>query len=72
MPDYSKYSDEDLLVFLKKDDHAAFAEIFNRYDALLFNFAYKKVRDKDEAKDILQEVFVRLWNNRSVLELKIQ
>lgn len=71
MPDYSKYSDEDLLVFLKKDDHAAFAEIFNRYDALLFNFAYKKVRDKDEAKDILQEVFVRLWNNRSVLELKI-
>lgn len=70
MPDYSKYNDDDLLIFLKEDNHSAFTEIFNRYNPLLFSFAYKKVKDKDEAKDIMQEVFVKLWNNRSALELK--
>lgn len=71
MPDYRKYSDENLIVLLKQDDHAAFSEIFNRYHSMLFNFAYKKIGDKEETKDLMQEVFVKFWNNRAALELKI-
>jgi len=62
--------DQELCALLKEGNEKAFAEIFNHYQALLFDFAYKRIRDKDEAKDIVQEIFVRLWNNRAELQIK--
>jgi RNA polymerase sigma-70 factor (ECF subfamily) len=62
--------DQRLCALLKEGDEKAFASIFNRYQAPLFDFAYKRIRDKDEAKDIVQEIFVRLWNNREELQIK--
>ncbi len=62
--------DQELCALLKEGDEKAFARIFNRYQGPLFDFAYKRIRDKDEAKDIVQEIFVRLWNNREGLKIK--
>ncbi len=62
--------DQELCALLKEGNEKAFAEIFNRYQAPLFDFAYKRIRDKDEAKDIVQEIFVRLWNNRADHQIK--
>lgn len=47
------------------EDASAFEEIFLRYEPLLLNFVYKKINDRDEAKDVLQDIFIQLWNNRS-------
>ncbi len=68
---YKEYSDPELIHFIKSDDERAFTEIFNRYQPLLYDFAYKKIRDQEESKDIIQEIFVNLWNNRKSFELKI-
>src|SRR5690606_18412305 len=65
------FSDQDLTALLKEGNEEAFSKIFNRYQSLLFDFAYKRIHDKDEAKDIVQEIFVRLWNNRADLEIRI-
>lgn len=62
--------DQELFALLKKGNEKAFADIFNRYQASLFDFAYKRIRDKDDAKDIVQEIFVRLWNNRADLQIR--
>lgn len=62
--------DQELFALLKEGNEKAFADIFNRYQAPLFDFAYKRIRDKDEAKDIVQEIFVRLWNNRADLQIR--
>lgn len=62
---YSKYSDQELIGLLKAEDTAAFEEMFLRYEPLLLNFVYKKIKDRDEAKDILQEIFIQVWNNRN-------
>lgn len=51
-------------------DELAFAEVFSRYRSLLYNFAYKKLRDKDGAKDIVQDLFIRLWSIDNDFELK--
>ncbi len=63
-------SDQNLTALLKEGDEKAFSEIFKRYQALLFDFAYKRIHDKDESKDIVQEIFVRLWNNRAEIEIR--
>lgn len=66
MTDYSGYTDKELTVFLKEgDDHAAYVEIYDRYQALLYVYACKIVKDQDEAEDIVQEIFVSLWDKRS-------
>src|ERR1700761_5935849 len=58
------FSDEELTVLLKDGDHSAYAEIYQRYHGLLFIYANKKLNDKEAAKDLIQEIFLNLWNNR--------
>jgi RNA polymerase sigma-70 factor (ECF subfamily) len=69
MATYSDYSDQELAVLLKGGDRFAFAEIFERYNDLLYAHAYNKLRYKEEARDIVQDVFVKLWNRHERFEL---
>ncbi|MDB5141654.1 MAG: polymerase subunit sigma-70 [Mucilaginibacter sp.] len=57
-------SDLDLTILLKDDDHGAYEEIYRRYHMLLYLYAYKKLKDKEAAKDLIQEIFLALWNKR--------
>lgn len=65
------YLDQDLQFasLLQGGDEFAYAEIFKRYNSLLYTFAFKRIRDEDEAKDIVQDVFLKLWQNRESLVL---
>ena len=53
-----------ILKELKKGDHAAFEEIFERYSKPLFQFSLNYLKSKEAAEDIVQEVFIKIWNNR--------
>jgi len=44
-----------------------FEKLFKSHNHELCNLAFNLVRDKDAAKDIVQEVFLKLWNNRNTL-----
>ncbi len=70
MADYSKYSDPELAERFRFGDDDAFKEIYIRYDKLLYIFAVKKLRDEEEAMDVVQDVFVWLLNNREKVALK--
>jgi RNA polymerase sigma-70 factor (ECF subfamily) len=70
MADYSVHTDQELLVLLKQGSQAAFAEIYNRYSGLLYVYAFKLTADTDATKDITQELFISLWDNKEALELK--
>ncbi len=70
MTDYSGYTDHELMALLKQGDGLAFTEIYNRYSGLLYVYAFKLTADGDAAKDITQELFISLWDNRETLELK--
>lgn len=52
------------LISLKKGDQKAFTVIFDRFYGLLFVHATKLLSDQDEAKDVVQELFEKLWNQR--------
>jgi len=70
MERYSSHSDQQLVALLKGSDRKAFSEIYERYHALLFAYAYHKLLNKQEAQDIVQEVFITLWENRETFVLK--
>jgi RNA polymerase sigma-70 factor (family 1) len=57
-------SELDLISLLKQGNEAAFEEIYLRYESLLYIYAYRKLQNKQEAQDVVQEVFIALWNNR--------
>jgi len=67
MPLYRKYADHTLVNLLKQDDQLAYTEIFERYSRILVNHAYKMLGNRDEANDVVQEVFLSIWNKRSEL-----
>lgn len=67
--DFKKASDKELLSFLKEDKETAFNEIFFRYWEKLFVSADKLLNDEDAAKDVVQNVFIKLWKNRSEIEI---
>jgi len=64
MDDLRTVSDHDLIQLLKESDHSAYQEIYERYFHLLFVHALKKVRDEEQAKDVVQDVFANLWFKR--------
>lgn len=66
---YKQLDDQELVAFIKNDDQQAYAEIYQRYFRVLFIHAYKKLQDKEEARDLIQELFVTLWTKRESLLL---
>lgn len=55
---------------LKKGDQAAFINIYNEFWESLYAISYNRVRSKEVAEDILQEVFTNLWKTREILNIK--
>ena len=54
-------SDHQLIEATKKGDEAAFAEIVNRYRNPLTNYLFRMLNDYEEAVDLAQETFVRVY-----------
>lgn len=46
-----------------------FQQLFQDYYAVLCNFVYQYVQDRDTCEDLVQSVFVRLWENRKTIEI---
>ena len=63
-------SEERLLKLLKDDNLAAFDEIFNRYWNRLFISTQHMLNNKEVAEDVVQEVFVDLWERRNVVKVE--
>jgi RNA polymerase sigma-70 factor, ECF subfamily len=53
----------------RSDDEIAFELLFRKYYVRLCGFANKFIFDTDEAEEIVQEVFLNIWNKRDHLKL---
>jgi RNA polymerase sigma-70 factor (ECF subfamily) len=54
---------EELACTARGGDRHAFEALVRRYQRRVFGLAYQHLRDPDEAQDLAQEVFVRLYRN---------
>ena len=65
MPETKKYSEKELIHLLKKRDQVAFSYLYDNYSGALFGIIYRMLEDRQLAEDVLQEAFVKIWNNFS-------
>ena len=66
---YTGFSDAELFNLLKEDDQGAYLEIYDRYKVLLQNHAIRKLAQMDDVEDIIQELFLDLWEKRANIHL---
>lgn len=61
---YRIKSDKELVVLLNSNDEAAFRELYIRYKDRLWNYIFAFLKAVDESDDLIQEIFIQLWELR--------
>lgn len=61
-------TDDELMKRVRRDDQEAFRVLYDRYKSQLFIYCLRMMNDRDAAKDVLQEVFIRVHANRERYE----
>ena len=68
MKDIILYSDEDLMQEIKADNMFAFDILYKKYCKKVYKFGYSILKSKEEAENLMQDVFLSLWVNRHKVE----
>lgn len=68
MTDLTKIDDKTLIVQLKNNNVQAFDRLFEKYSDKLYNFSCSILKNEEDAKEIVQEVFFRLWSERKKID----
>jgi RNA polymerase sigma-70 factor, Bacteroides expansion family 1 len=61
-------SERELLLQLKAGDEGSFAQLYALYSPRMYGFLLKLTKREETAREILQEVFIRLWERRGTLD----
>ncbi len=63
-----------LAKLLAEGEHVALKTLYDDYSRRIYGFCVKSNLSQEDAKDVLQEVFVRIWNQRKTLtpDIKIE
>ncbi len=65
MQDFSQYCDEDLMQEIKADNMFAFDALYGKYCKRVYKFGYSIIKSREEAENLMQDVFLNLWETRS-------
>ena len=59
--------EQELLLLLKKGDKDAFTALYNKYWNQVYNFCRLYLISKEDAEEVVQEVFTKLWTSRDMI-----
>ncbi len=62
------YNEQELILLLQKGDESAFEKIYAQYSQRLLGALIKLVKSENLACELLQDVFIRVWNNREQID----
>lgn len=60
--------DKALLISLSEGDELAFVKIYNQYRYKVYTYAYQLSKSADTAEEIVQNVFIRIWQKRAQID----
>lgn len=63
------HTDLELFSKLTRDDKQSFSELFHRYYSALCLFAVRFLGDEEQSRELVQEVFVQLWEKRRQIRI---
>lgn len=61
-------SNSELILLIQKDDRVAFYLLYERYCRRLHGFVLRYIKQKEDAEEIVQEVFVKIWESRNKID----
>lgn len=64
-------SDFDIINGLKTGDKRALTVLYNNYWKVLYISSYNLLKDKEVCEEIIQDVFIDIWNKRDKLDIKV-
>lgn len=70
MSRYDKLPDDELVPLLLQGDESAYTEIYYRYYAPLYIHVFNKLRNREESRDIVHDLFSQLWQKRTALAIQ--
>ena len=53
---------KELIEKLRRGDKNAFRELYARYSQVVYNLAFRMLRSREEAEEVVQEIFLQVWN----------
>ncbi len=62
-------SNKELLLLIQKDDKVAFYNLYERYGKRLYGFVLRFLKQEADAEEIVQEVFIKIWESRSKIDI---
>ena len=65
------YEDEYLFSLLKQGNQDAFTQLYNKYSSMLYGLSYRYLQDRNLAEDVVQQVFLHLWEVHSTCHIKV-
>lgn len=63
-------SEKELLIHLKEGSTASFEKLYTIYKHKLSINILKLVKDEEITQDIVQELFIKVWNNRGIIDVE--
>jgi RNA polymerase sigma-70 factor (ECF subfamily) len=67
----NKEDNQNLVRSLRKGDVTAFDTLFEVYSSRLYSFALKYLKNEPDAEELVQEVFIKVWENRKSLKTEL-
>jgi len=61
-------SEQELIGRLQAGDEAAFNALYQLHSKMLFNNIFHLVKDREVAKELLQDLYMKIWENRAGLD----
>ena len=62
-------TDQQILEHLAKNDVQAFDFLYNKYFSKLYGAVYKRLQNRELTEEVVQELFISLWERRGVLTI---
>jgi RNA polymerase sigma-70 factor (ECF subfamily) len=69
MSTYHNHIGDDLILLIKKGDELAFAAFCDMYRSYLFLKANKRLQHEAAAKDVVQDIFIWIWEHRREIDV---
>ncbi len=67
--DKKEVIDKEIIISLQKGDSSAFEYFLSFYEKLIFNYIFRIVKNREVAKDITQDTFIKVYNNTKFIDV---
>ncbi len=67
-----QFDAENIIHKARNGDKNAFGELVTKYQQYAFNLAFRIVCNEDDARDVVQDSFIKIWKNMKAYLPKIE